>query len=147
MDIVDLAFKPLRAVVGATEHEVERTLPVKDIEGIQAQILEGVGALGRATESIESHVEVVDTLASSLPELTAAVNALSIAARASSSRFSPRWPPRTKKSMHAEAHVEHAEEHVANVEHGSRGSAASSAAGAQQAAGRRSRTGRRLPRA
>jgi chromosome segregation ATPase len=76
MGITDLAMRPLRVLLGSAEHEVEDALPVREIEDIQTQILDGVGALRRATESIESHVEVVDALATTLPVLTAAVQDL-----------------------------------------------------------------------
>jgi hypothetical protein len=74
--LLDAATRPLRALLGSAEHEVEETLPVHEIEDIQKQILEGVGAMRRATESIDSHVAAVDALANSMPTLTAAVEAL-----------------------------------------------------------------------
>lgn len=55
-------------------------------------------------------------MASSLPELTAAVNALSIQLAELIAILAP-VAAAEKEVMHAEAHVEHAEEHVANVEH------------------------------
>ena len=76
MGLTDIAMRPLRVVLGSAEHEVEDVLPVRDIEDIQSQILDGVGALRRATESIESHVAVVEALAATLPVLTAAVQEL-----------------------------------------------------------------------
>jgi hypothetical protein len=76
MGLLDTALRPLQALLGGAEREVERTLPVLDIEDIQKQILDGVGAMRRATESIDSHVQAIDTLASALPTLTAAVQAL-----------------------------------------------------------------------
>jgi chromosome segregation ATPase len=76
MGITDIAMRPLRVLLGSAEHEVEDAMPVREIEEIQTQILDGVGALRRATESIESHVEVVEALATTLPLLTAAVQEL-----------------------------------------------------------------------
>jgi hypothetical protein len=78
MGITDIAMRPFRVLLGSAEHEVEDALPVREIEEIQTQILDGVGALRRATESIESHVEVVEALATTLPALTAAVQELTI---------------------------------------------------------------------
>lgn len=82
MGLVDLAFGPIRSVLGGAEHEaeheVERVLPVTEVEGIQEQILEGMNALRRATESIAAHVEVVDALAAALPPMTEAVTALTV---------------------------------------------------------------------
>jgi hypothetical protein len=74
--ILGIALRPIRSVIGAAEHEAEVVTPVREIEEIQKQILDGVGAMRRATESIEAHVEVVDTLANTLPTLTAAVQEL-----------------------------------------------------------------------
>jgi len=77
MGLLDAALSPLRSVIGAAEHDAERALPVRDIEEIQKQILEGVNEMRHATESIEAHVEVVEALAAALPVLTAAVVTLS----------------------------------------------------------------------
>ncbi len=78
MDILGAALSPLRAVLGAAERDVEQALPVREIEEIQQRVLEGVQAVRHATESIESHVEVLETLATSLPPLTEAVTQLTI---------------------------------------------------------------------
>ncbi len=80
MGLIDRAFGPLRSVLGNAEHgaerEVERVLPVGEVEAIQTQILDGMNAVRRATESIDSHVAVVATLANSLTPMTAALTAL-----------------------------------------------------------------------
>jgi hypothetical protein len=78
MDILGAAFRPLRAVLGVAEQEAEQVLPVRDIEAIQRRVLDGVEAVRQATESIESHVEVLETLATSLPPLTDAVTQLTV---------------------------------------------------------------------
>ena len=89
MGLLDPAVRPLRALLGGAEREVERTLPVLEIEDIQKQILDGVGAMRRATESIDSHVQAVDTLASAVPTLTAAVQALTAQLAALSEALAP----------------------------------------------------------
>ncbi len=80
MGLVDLAFGPIRSVLGnaehEAEHELEHALPVGEIEGIQEQILDGMNALRHATESIAAHIEAVDALAAAVPPMTAAVTAL-----------------------------------------------------------------------
>ncbi len=76
MGLLDAALGPIRSVVGSAEHEAERAMPVKDIEEIQRQILEGVTAMRHATDSIEAHVEVVEALAAAVPTLTEAVVSL-----------------------------------------------------------------------
>lgn len=78
MDLIGAALSPIRAVLGAAEREAEDVLPVREIEEIQQRVLEGVQAVRSATESIESHVEVLETLATSLPPLTEAVTQLSV---------------------------------------------------------------------
>ena len=89
MGLLDPAVRPLQALLGGAEREVESTLPVREIEDIQKQILDGVGAMRRATESIDSHVQAVDTLASALPTLTAAVQALTAQLAALSEALAP----------------------------------------------------------
>jgi hypothetical protein len=82
MGLVDRALGPIRSALGTAEHEaeheVERALPVGEVEGIQKQILEGMNALRHTTESIEAHVAVVETLAAALPPMTDAVTALTV---------------------------------------------------------------------
>ena len=76
MGLVDVALGPIRSVIGTAEHEAEHAMPVRDIEEIQQQILEGVNAMRHATESVEAHIEVVEALAAAVPTLTAAVVSL-----------------------------------------------------------------------
>ena len=78
MGLIDAALSPLRAVLGVAEREAEHVLPVRDIEEIQERVLDGVDAIRKATESVESHVAVLETLATSLPPLTDAVTQLTV---------------------------------------------------------------------
>jgi methyl-accepting chemotaxis protein len=74
MGLIDAATAPLRYVInGVVEHGTEATEPLRDLEQIQAHVLHAVEAIKDATEQIEAHVEVIETLASSLAPLTAAV--------------------------------------------------------------------------
>jgi hypothetical protein len=76
--LLDVALAPLRAVLGGAERETEHLLPVRDIEEIQARVLSTAESIRRATESIESHIQVVEVLASSIPPLTEAVERLTV---------------------------------------------------------------------
>jgi chromosome segregation ATPase len=74
--LLDLVFAPARALLGAAERDVERTLPVRDIEHIQSRVLDTAEAIRRATDSIESHIEVIETLANSIQPLYESVDRL-----------------------------------------------------------------------
>jgi hypothetical protein len=77
MGLIDAATAPLRYVLnGVVEHGSEATEPLHDLEQIQAHVLHAVEAIKDATEQIQAHVEVIDTLVSSLVPLTAAVTRL-----------------------------------------------------------------------
>lgn len=87
MNVLATALAPLRSVLGAARREAEEILPVDDIrellpvrqiEQIQQRALGTVEAIKDATESIESHVAVIETLASSVPPLTEAVKELNV---------------------------------------------------------------------
>jgi hypothetical protein len=69
-DLVGLALWPVRLARRAIENEV--TTPLEDTEN---QVLEGVKAIHRASDSIEHHVEVIETLATSVKPLTDSVDA------------------------------------------------------------------------
>jgi len=76
---LDLLTAPLRAVLGATEHaerEVVRTSPLFQTRELERELDHAVASIHRAADSMERHVEVLDTLATSLPALTESVNAL-----------------------------------------------------------------------
>ena len=78
MGLLDLAFAPLRAILGSAEREAEEVLPVRDIEAIQTKVLDTAEAIRHATESIESQIQVIETLATSVPPLTQAVEQLTM---------------------------------------------------------------------
>lgn len=73
MSLLDLALAPLRAVLRSVERETESVLPIKDIEKIQTEVLSTAESIWRATESIDAHVAVIETLATSIAPLTQAV--------------------------------------------------------------------------
>jgi chromosome segregation ATPase len=74
MGLIDLATAPLRYVINeVTEHEAEVVSPLRDIEEIQTHVLAASVAIKQATEQIEKHVAVIETLATSLEPLTVAV--------------------------------------------------------------------------
>jgi ABC-type transporter Mla subunit MlaD len=72
----DFIFRPLRAALGAAEHEV--SAPIAEGEH---EILDTVTAIHRATESIEHHVQVIEGLATSVTPLTDSVNQLTATMR------------------------------------------------------------------
>ncbi|HTP19329.1 MAG TPA: hypothetical protein VMJ65_06970 [Solirubrobacteraceae bacterium] len=67
----DFVLKPVRSVVRAVNEDALRPL-----EQTEHDTLEGVEALERATASIEHHVEVIESLATSVGPLTASVDRL-----------------------------------------------------------------------
>jgi hypothetical protein len=69
--MLDILVRPLRSFLGAAEHEV--ATPLEDTE---REILDAVNAIHRATDSIEHHVEVIESLATSVGPLTDSVNQL-----------------------------------------------------------------------
>jgi len=71
LEIVDLAFAPLRFMARLVEHELARPL-----EETEHDVLDGVNAIRHATDSIEHHVEVIEGLATSVGPLTEAVHQL-----------------------------------------------------------------------
>jgi methyl-accepting chemotaxis protein len=73
MGLIDAATAPLRYVLSGAEHEASA---VQDLEDIQIHVLAAVEAIKDATDQVEAHVEVIETLANSLAPLTAAVTRL-----------------------------------------------------------------------
>jgi len=69
--VFDFVLKPVRSAVRAVNQDALRPL-------VQTEhnTLEGVEALERATASIERHVEVIESLATSVGPLTASVDRL-----------------------------------------------------------------------
>jgi hypothetical protein len=70
-DMFEFLARPLRSVLGIAERQVAAPL-----EETERKIVEAAGAIQRATESIERHVEVVEGLATSVGPLTESVNRL-----------------------------------------------------------------------
>src|SRR5205823_2106569 len=70
--MLDVLFRPLRAALGTAEHEVAHS----PLQRTEEDILDTVNALRRATDSIEHHVEVIESLATSVTPLTESVNTL-----------------------------------------------------------------------
>jgi hypothetical protein len=77
MSLLDPFARSLRAFLGDAEREVMEHTPLAETRDLEAKLLDAVEAVGRATDSIERHVEVIETLALSLPPLTDAVTLLS----------------------------------------------------------------------
>jgi len=77
MGPLDLFTAPLRSLLGVTE-DVERDANslLSQTDELEHQLQEAVTSIHRAAASMEHHVEVVETLAASVPALTDSVNAL-----------------------------------------------------------------------
>jgi hypothetical protein len=69
--VFDFVLKPVRSVVRAMDQDALRPL-----EETKRETLEAVKALERVTESMEHHVEVIETLATSVGPLTESVDRL-----------------------------------------------------------------------
>ena len=72
--MLEFVTGPLRRVLGATEHDVVDS--VRETRDIEANMLAAVRAIENATGSIERHVEVIETLATSVDPLRASVDRL-----------------------------------------------------------------------
>jgi methyl-accepting chemotaxis protein len=66
--------RPIRSVLGVTERDVVDS--VKETRDIEVNLLGAVHAIESATESIERHVAVIETLATSVDPLRASVDRL-----------------------------------------------------------------------
>jgi hypothetical protein len=120
MGLIDAATAPLRYVInGVVEHGSEAAEPLHDLEQIQAHVLHAVEAIKDATEQIEAHVGVIDTLVSSLVPLTAAVTRLSdeMASLPALTESVASLTARLDVIADVLAPVEHAEQDVARVGH------------------------------
>jgi hypothetical protein len=76
---LDLLTRPLRSLLGGAEQvesDVVRHSPLAETRELEVKLAESVAALHRAADSMERHVAVVETLASSLPPLTESVTRL-----------------------------------------------------------------------
>jgi methyl-accepting chemotaxis protein len=74
MGLLDPFLAPLRGALAATEHDVVRE--IRGVEHIEHRVLEAADAIRDATESIEAHVGVIETLATSINPLAESVNRL-----------------------------------------------------------------------
>lgn len=72
--MLDFVTRPIRSVLGLTEHDVVESL--QEARDIEANMLDAVHAIESATASIERHVEVIETLATSVDPLRASVDRL-----------------------------------------------------------------------
>jgi hypothetical protein len=72
--VLDFITRPIRSLLGGTEREVVET--VRETHDIEANVLGAVEAIENATASIEHHVEVIETLATSVDPLRASVDRL-----------------------------------------------------------------------
>jgi uncharacterized protein YoxC len=69
--VFDFVLRPVRSVVRVLNEDA-----VKPLEETERETLDAVSAIDRATQSIEHHVEVIETLATSVAPLTASVDRL-----------------------------------------------------------------------
>jgi Asp/Glu/hydantoin racemase len=72
--MLDFVTRPLRSVLGVAEHDVVES--VRETRDIEANMLGAVQAIANATASIERHVEVIETLATSVDPLRGSVDRL-----------------------------------------------------------------------
>ena len=72
--MLDFVTRTVRSALGVTERDVAET--VHDTRDIESNMLDGVEAIEKATASIERHVEVIETLATSVDPLRASVDRL-----------------------------------------------------------------------
>lgn len=68
-------LRPLRQVLGITEHDLVDSM--HEVRDVESDTLEAVRAIENATASIERHIEVIETLATSIDPLRASVDQLS----------------------------------------------------------------------
>lgn len=77
MGPLDLLTAPLRSLLGTTEdmeHDAHTLL--SESGELEQQLKEAVASIHRTAESMDHHVEVVETLAATVPKLTESVTAL-----------------------------------------------------------------------
>jgi hypothetical protein len=70
----DVFIRPIRSLLGGAEHDVAESL--HETRDIEANMLGAVRAIENATDSIEKHVAVIETLATSVDPLRASVDRL-----------------------------------------------------------------------
>ncbi len=72
--MLEFLTRPIQRVLGVTEHDVVESL--RETRDIEANMLGAVQAIENATASIERHIEVIETLATSVDPLRASVDRL-----------------------------------------------------------------------
>ena len=72
--MLDFVTRTVRAALGFTERDIVET--VHETRDLEANMLDAVEAIENATASIERHVEVIETLATSVDPLRASVDRL-----------------------------------------------------------------------
>jgi uncharacterized protein YoxC len=72
--MLDFVTRPLKAILGGTERDIAATM--HETRDIEENLLGAVDAIQNATASIERHVEVIETLATSVDPLRASVDRL-----------------------------------------------------------------------
>jgi uncharacterized protein YoxC len=102
--VFDFVLRPVRSAVRAVNSDALRPL-----EETEHETLEAIRALEQATQSIEHHVEVIETLATSVGPLTASVDRLTDTMQDLVKMLGP--------LAGAEHEVQRAEEGVEHVEH------------------------------
>jgi methyl-accepting chemotaxis protein len=77
MGPLDLLTAPLRSLLGTTEDMERDAHTLRSESGeLERQLEEAVASIHRASDSMEHHVAVVETLATTVPKLAESVNAL-----------------------------------------------------------------------
>jgi hypothetical protein len=102
--VFDFVLRPVRSVARAVNQDA-----LQPLEETERETLEAVKAIDRATESIEHHVEVIETLATSVGPLTESVDRLNETVRDLVAVLAP--------LAAAEHGIEHAEADAQRVEH------------------------------
>lgn len=72
--MLDFVTRPIRWALGGAEHDIADT--VHQTRDIEADMLGAVTAIENATQSIERHVDSIDTLATAVDPLRASVDRL-----------------------------------------------------------------------
>lgn len=102
--VLDFVLKPVRSAVGALNRDA-----LEPLEDTERETLGAVEAIERATQSLEHHVEVIESLATSVGPLTESVDRLNDSVRALVEVLAP--------LAAAEHEVQRAEHGAERVEH------------------------------
>jgi uncharacterized protein YoxC len=102
--VFDFVLRPVKSVVRVLNEDA-----MKPLEQTERETLDAVRAIDHATESIERHVEVIETLATSVGPLTESVDRLTDTMQDLVKLLGP--------LAGAEREVQHAEQEIENAEH------------------------------